>query len=191
MKTKLFIEPKGKAREQVQLESSIPLDIDLFRKWSTSWIPVKDFKKWNKENWDDRALGELREGKIFEAIDVERSTPLKGDLVAFRSYVIDNSGAKKKHPMILIAKLKNTLEFNFFKEHMTLDSEQEKEIREALKGDFWVPISVYQPQLVDRRQVIEVADVLTQAIQYLNALMNRDPASEGLPKFVETEILTK
>ncbi|TFG33559.1 hypothetical protein EU527_07795 [Candidatus Thorarchaeota archaeon] len=189
MKTRLFIEPRGKAREQVQLESSVPLDIELFRKWMTSWVPMKEFKKWNKENWNERSLGELRLGKIFEAVNVEHSIPLKGELIAYRSYVVDNTGAKKKLPLILIARLKKALDFNYFKEQMNLEPEQEKEVRDALKEDVWAPISVYQPQVVDRKYVVDTADVLAQAIQYLKALFGRDPESVDLPRFIETEIL--
>ncbi len=189
MKVKLFIEPKGKAREQVQLESCIPGDMELFRKWKTSWIPTKEMKKLNKEVWIERNLGKYRLGKIVEAVDLEQSQPLKGQLIAYRSYVNDNTGAKKKLPMILVARLKKVLDFKYFGDKMILDHEQEKEMRDALKQDVWGPISIYQVQTVDRKFVVDIENALSQAIQYLDAIFNRNPESAGLPTFIETEIL--
>lgn len=191
MRVKLFVEPQGKAREQIQLESLVPLDFILFEKWMTSWIPSKDFKKWSKQDWDAKELGELRPGKIFEAsvIDSSGEKSLKGNLVAYRSYIPDSTGAKKKLPMVLVVQLKKTLDYDYFIDEIKLDSEQDKYVKDALKQDVWAPISIYQPQSVDRKYVVDVSEVLPQAIQYLEALYGRNPESVGLPTFIETEIL--
>ena len=189
MKVRLFIEPDGKAREQIQLESCVPFDIELFRKWTTSWISVKELKKWNKAKWAEDSLGIYKQGKIFEAINIDQSQPLKGELIAYRSYVLDNTGAKKKLPVVLVAKIKRVVDFNFFEEHMEISQEQETEIRDALKREVWGPISIYQSQKADRTFVVDINDVLAQSIQYLKGLYERNPVSVGLPPFIETEVL--
>ena len=102
--------------------------------------------------------------------------------------VADNTGAKKKLPMILVGRLKNVLNFENFKDKMNLGPEEEKEIRDSLKNDVWAPISIFQAQTVDRKYVVDIDDTLTQAVEYLIALYSRNPESVGYPVFIETEV---
>ncbi|MFW9956565.1 MAG: hypothetical protein ACFFCT_00720 [Candidatus Odinarchaeota archaeon] len=191
MKVKLFVEPSGKAREEVLLESCIPLEMHLMRQWIESWISQKEFKKWGKESKSCKMLGDVREGKIVEAtlINPDGDTTLKGEILACRSYVTENTGAKKKLPMVLFAKLKKMVDLEFFSKNMTLNPEEEAEIKEGLKNDVWAPISVWNPQLVDRKHVVNTAEVLPFAVQYTRALFSLDPESMGLSAFIETEVL--
>ncbi|TFH05609.1 MAG: hypothetical protein E4H14_12420 [Candidatus Thorarchaeota archaeon] len=190
MRVKLFVEPKEKAREEVLLESSVPLDMKLFRKWQKSWISNKDFKKWKKASWETKILGEYREGKIMTAATraPDEDMSLKGSVLAFRSYVTDSTGAKNKLPMVLFAQVKKTLSLDYFKSKMTLDADQEAEIKEALKDDPWAPISVWHPQPVDRRHEIEVSDVISHSIKYAQALFEHNLKAGNWNTFSETEM---
>lgn len=189
MRVKLFVEPKEKAREVILLESSVPLDMKLFRQWQKSWISSKAFKKWKKESWESQVLGALREGKI---VTVETRTPdddqsLKGTVLAFRSFVMDSASAKNKLPMVLFARIKKTIGLDYFKSKMNLDTDQEAEIKLALKEDPWAPISVWHPQPVDRRHKIDVSDVLPHAIKYAQALFEYNMKAGNWSSFSETE----
>ena len=192
MRVKLFVEPKEKAREEVLLESSIPLDMKLFRQWQKSWISSKDFKKWKKGPWETQILGEHRNGKIVTATlrPPDDGLTLKGSLLAFRSFVPDGTGAKNKLPMVLFASIKKSIGLEYFKSRMTLDADQEEEIKQALKDDPWAPISVWHPQPIDRRHEIEVSDVLTYAIQYAKALFEYNLKAGNWNSFSETEQFT-
>lgn len=189
MRVKLFVEPREKAREEVLLESSIPIDMKSFRQWQKSWISNKEFKKWKKRPWESQILGEHRLGKIVSAAlrVPSESDSLKGPILAFRSFVTDNTGAKIKLPLVLFARVKKSVGLSYFKSKMTLDADQESEIKHALKEDPWAPISVWHPQPVDRKHKIAVSDVLPHAIKYAKALFEYDLKSGGWNSFSETE----
>jgi len=191
MRIRLFVEPLGKAREEVLLESCIPLEMQQIRQWRESWISENDFKNWSRESKSSEMLGEIRPGKIVDAKlrSTGGETPFKGELLACRSYITDVTGSKKRLPMVLFAKLKKTVDFEFFKKNMSLSPEQEAELKDALKDDVWVPVSAWHPQPVDRKHPLEAADVLPYAIQYAKALFSLDPKSAGLSSLAETEIL--
>jgi hypothetical protein len=191
MRVKLFVEPNGKAREEVLLESCVPLEMRQIRQWQQSWIPQKEFKRWEKESKSSKMLGDIRAGKIKEATlrGIDEDTPFKTNLIACRSYITENTGAKKKLPMVLFIKLKKSIDFEYFSKKMSFNPEEEAELKEALKVDAWAPVSVWHPQPVDRRHVVDVADVLPFAIQYAKALFALSPESAGLSPFIETEIL--
>lgn len=192
MRIKLFVEPREKAREDVLLESAVPLDMKLFRQWQKSWISSKEFKKWKKGPWETQILGEHRKGKIVTAAlrTPDEGLTLKGSLLAFRSFTPDDTGAKNKLPMVLFARIKKTLGLEYFKSKMTLNADQEAEIKQALKEDPWAPISVWHPQPVDRRHKIEVSDVLQHAIKYARALFEFNLKDGNWNTFSETEQFT-
>jgi hypothetical protein len=189
MRIKLFVEPREKAREEILLESSVPLDMKSFRQWQKSWISNKEFKKWNKGPWKSQILGENRLGKIVtaEMRVPSESNSLKGSLLAFRSFVTDSTGAKRKLPMVLFARIKKSVGLDYFKSKMSLDADQETEIKQALKEDPWAPISVWHPQPVDRKHEIAVGDVLPHAIKYATALFEHDLKAGNWNSFSETE----
>ena len=190
MKVKLFVEPQEKAREQVLLESCVPLDMRSFKQWQNSWISKKEFKKWKKEKWATDVLGEQRIGKILtaELRDLEDDTSLKGDLFAFRSFVTDSTRAKNKLPMVLFIQIKKNIELSYFKNKLNLDADQEEVIKQALKDDPWAPVAVWHGQTVDRRHKIEVGDVLPHAIQYAKALFEQNLKDGNWSSFTETEM---
>jgi hypothetical protein len=189
MKVKLFIEPKGKAREEVLLESCVPFDMKSFKQWQECWISNKDYNSWKKAAWDSQVLGEFHEGKIVSATvrDSEDYPSLKGPLLAYRSYVTDTAGAKNKLPMVLFGHPKKIYGINPFKEKMELNKDQESEIKQYLKSDPWAPISVWHPQPVDRKYEIEVSDVLQHAIRYTQALFECNLIIGGWSSFSATE----
>ncbi len=189
MRIKLFVEPLEKAREEILLESSIPLDMKSFRQWQKSWIYNKEFKKWKKGPWESQVLGEHRRGKIVtaEMRVTSENNSLKGSLLAFRSFVKDSTGAKHKLPMVLFARIKKSVGLDYFKSKMSLDADQETEIKQALKEDPWAPISVWHPQPVDRKHEIAVGDVLPHAIKYAKALFEHDLKAGSWNSFSETE----
>lgn len=191
MRVKLFVELSGKAREEVILESCIPLKMDQMHTWTESWISSKEYKKWTKDSKDSNMLGDYRTGKIVEAtlLTPEGSSPLKVDLLACRSYTTDTTGAKKKLPMVLFAKLKKAIDYDYLAKRMNPSAEQESELKEALTADVWAPVSVWNPQSVDRAHVVEVSEVLPFAVQYTKALFELNPEATGLPEFIETEVL--
>jgi hypothetical protein len=188
MKTKLFVEPKGKAREEVILYSCIPGNWKSFQRWKNSWFSAKEYKKWSKSTWQSDTLGEIRPGKIVNVSRDEMS--LKGSLIAYRSYYPDNSGKKTKIPMVLFAIVKKNLDMKQIESEMQLTEEQTKELREDLKQDAWAPIAVWHPQPIDRNQQVTPLDVLDNAIKYAKALFTINPKSGGWASFVETEIYT-
>lgn len=189
MRVKLFIEPRGKVREEVLLESSVPLDMKSFRQWQKSWISNTEFNKWSKGQWESQILGDLKPGKI---VTVTMRVPndvnsLKGPLLAMRSFVIDSTGAKNKLPLVLFARIKKSVGLSYFTSKTTLDADLETKIKQALKEDPWAPISVWHPQPVDRRHEIVVSDVLPHAIKYAKALFEHDLKVGGWNSFSETE----
>jgi hypothetical protein len=191
MRVKLFVEPSGKAREEVLLESCVPLEMQQIQQWSESWISQKEYKRWEKESKSSKMLGDYRPGKIVEAKlrEPDGDTQFKTDLIACRSYITENTGAKKKLPMVLFVKLKKVIDFEYFSKQMSYNPEEELELKEILKADVWAPVSVWHPQPVDRRHVVDVIDVLPFAIQYAKALFTLNPESVGLSPFIETERL--
>ncbi|MFW9843495.1 MAG: hypothetical protein ACFFEV_02850 [Candidatus Thorarchaeota archaeon] len=190
MRVKLFVEPQGKAREEILLESSVPLDMRSFRQWQKSWISNKEFKKWTKESGETQLLGEQRLGKIVTATlrILDEGLSLKGPLIAFRSFIPDGTGAKNKLPMVLFARVKKCIDLSYFKLKMSLNEDQEAEIKQALKENPWAPISVWHPQPVDRKQKIEISDVLPHAIKYAQALFGHNLKNGNWTVFSETEI---
>jgi len=191
MRVKLFVEPSGKAREEVILESCVPLVMDQVHMWTESWISIKEYKRWSKESKSSGMLGDFRTGRIVEAtrLTPEGNSTLKLDLLACRSYTLDITGAKKKLPMVLFTKLKKAIDYDYFAKRMNPNAEQEIELKEVLKLDVWAPVSTWNPQAVDRAHVVDVAEVLPFAVQYAKALFNLDPEAAGLPQFIETEVL--
>ncbi|TFH08686.1 MAG: hypothetical protein E4H14_05935 [Candidatus Thorarchaeota archaeon] len=189
MKVKLFVEPREKAREDVLLESTVPLDMKLFKQWQKTWISNKEFKKWMKDKWPTDVLGELRQGKILTSAlrDPGEDMSLKGSLFAYRSFVAASTGAKIKLPMVLFAQIKKTIGLEYFQSTMNLDAEQESFVKDALKDDPWAPISVWHPQPVDRRHEIAVSDVLPHAIKYAKALFEQNLKEGNWSAFSETE----
>jgi hypothetical protein len=189
MRVKLFVEPREKAREEVLLESSVPTDMKLFKQWQKSWISKKDFKKWKKATWESQILGELREGKIVSSTTraPDDGFSLKGDLLAYRSYIIDATGVKNKLPMVLFARIKKTVGLSYFQAKMELDKDQGNAISDALKDDPWGPIAVWHPQPVDRNHEIAVSDVLPHAINYARALFEYKLKDGNWDSFSETE----
>jgi hypothetical protein len=185
MKTKLFVEPKGKAREEVILYTCVPMDWKLFQKWEKVWFSNKEYKKWSKTAWQSDVLGEVRPGKIVKASMEEKS--LKGSLIAYRSFYLDGFGNKTKLPMILFAKTKQNLNLKQFESEMNLTDEQTKELKQSLKQDAWAPIAVWHPQPVDRNQEVKPSNVLDYAIKYAKALFTVNPKSAGWSTFSETE----
>ncbi len=190
MRVKLFVEPREKAREQVLLDSCIPLDIKSFKQWQKSWISKKEFKKWKKDRWVTDVLGEQRLGKILtaELRDPMEDMSLKGDLFAFRSFVTDSTGAKQKLPMVLFAQVKKTIGLDYFKSKMNQDKELESSFKTALKDDPWAPIAVWHSQPVDRKHKIEISDVLPHAIKYTTALFEHNLKDGNWNPFSETEM---
>jgi len=186
MKSKLFVEPKGKAREEVILYSCIPLKWNLFQKWKKVWMTNKEYKQWNKTAWKSGILGELRPGKIVNATSEDKT--LKGSLIAYRSFYPDCSGNKTKLPMVLFAKVKQNLDLKKFKTEMQLTDEQTKELKQDLKQDAWAPIAVWHPQPIDRKTQVTPPDVLDHAIKYAKALFTINPKSAGWSIFAETEM---
>jgi hypothetical protein len=189
MRVKLFVEPRGKAREEVLLESAIPLDMKQFKQWQKSWISSKEFKKWKKQPWESQILGEQKSGKIVSATlrAPDEGLSLKGTLFAFRSFVPDGTGAKNKLPMVLFAKVKKCIGLSYFKSKIALDGDQESEIKKSLKEDPWAPISVWHPQPVDRKHEIAVSDVLPHAIKYSQAIFQHNLKPGNWELFSETE----
>lgn len=188
MKTKLFVEPKGKAREELVLYSCIPGDWKSYQRWKKVWFSAKDYKKWNKSEWQSDILGEIRPGKIVNVPVDENS--LKGSLIAYRSFYPDSSGNKTKLPMVLFALVKKNLDMKQFEAKIQLTDERKKELKEDLKQDAWAPMAVWHPQPVDRKQQVTPADVFDHAIKYSKALFTIDPKSAGWSSFVETERFT-
>jgi len=191
MRVKLFVEPSGKAREEVVLESCIPLIMEQVFTWKESWISIKEYKRWSKESKTSRMLGEYRTGKIVEAtlLAPEGDSSLKTDLLACRSYTLDDTGAKKKLPMVLFIKFKKVIDYGYFAKRMNPSAEQEVELRELLKPDVWAPVSVWNPQSIDRVHIVDVAEVLPFAVKYTKALFSLDPSTAGFTEFTETEVL--
>jgi len=54
MRVKLFVEPRGKVREEVLLESSVPLDMKSFRR--NPGYPIKNSRSGIKDHGNHRFL---------------------------------------------------------------------------------------------------------------------------------------
>ena len=185
MKTKLFVEPKGKAREEVILYSCVPADWKSYQKWKKSWVSEKEYKKWTKTQWHTDPLGEMRPGKIVKISADEKS--LKGSLVAYRSFYPDASGNKVKLPMVLFAKVKKNLDLKELETTMNLTDERKEELKQDLKEDAWAPMAVWHSQPVDRNHQVAPQDVLDHAVKYANALFTINLKAAGWSSFTETE----
>ena len=161
-----------------------------FKQWQKSWISKKEFKKWKKVKWATDLLGEQRIGKILtaELRDLEDDMSLKGDLLAFRSFVTDSTSAKIKLPMVLFIQVRKNVELSYFADKMKIDAEQEAAIKQALKDDPYAPVAVWYGQTVDRRHKIEVSDVLPHAIKYAKALFEHNLKDGNWSSFTETEM---
>jgi hypothetical protein len=190
MITTLFLEPKGRAREQVNLHSSLPSDWNLFLQWKDTWIGKKDFDKLLKKDWPVSSLGEIREGKILQVSSKEVSgkNPFKGNLIAFRSYALDAAGGKKKLAMVLFGKVKANLKLDDFPEYADLSAEESKALKETIKEDPWAPMSIWHPPPVKKGEHVEVTNVVSDAVRYAKTLVSGNPQSGGWSQFVETEI---
>jgi hypothetical protein len=187
MRTKLFVEPKGRVREEVTLFSCIPDDVQSYKNWKSCWIENKEFKKWSKSDWPQNILGEFVPGKILSAktIDNYEESSLKGPIVAYRSFIME-AGSKKRLPMVVFARLKKHLKVEDFDE-MKMNEDEMKTLSDDLKEDVWAPILVWHPPLVSRSKEVDPTDVLDHAIAYTNALLRQEFKNSGWDSFVETE----
>lgn len=187
MRTKLFVEPKGRVREEVTLFSCIPTDVKSYRKWRSCWITNKDFKSWRKAAWPRGILGEFIPGKILSATQFDKyeESSLKGPIIAFRSFIME-AGSKKKLPMVIFGRIKKHLSEDDFAD-MKMNEEEAESIAGDLKEDAWAPVSVWHPPLVSRSKEVSPTDLLSHAVSYANALFQNDFKNSGWDSFVETE----
>ncbi|MFW9965096.1 MAG: hypothetical protein ACFFCX_16110 [Candidatus Sifarchaeia archaeon] len=95
-----------------------------------------------------------------------------------------------KLPLVLFVKIKQNFGLKDLESDMDLNNDQVKELKQDLKQDPWAPIAVWHSQPVDRRQHVEVSDVLDHAVKYAKALFTTNPKSAGWPSFTETERFT-
>ncbi|MDF1539240.1 MAG: hypothetical protein P1Q69_10105 [Candidatus Thorarchaeota archaeon] len=190
MITTLFLEPKGKAREQIALHSSLPSNWNLFLQWKDTWISKKEFDTLLKKDWPVSSLGEIRKGKILQVSSKEDlgKSPFKGKLVAFRSFALDASGGKKKLAMVLFGKVKANLSLDDFTEFSDLASDEIKDIKTEMKNDPWAPMSIWHAPPVKKGESVSMSDVIANAVRYAKILISGNPQSEGWSQFVETEI---
>ena len=189
MKTKMMVEPEGKAREEVKLESSIPLDSQLFDKWKESWISGKDFKKWRKAKWPTDMIGEYRHGKILRGsyMTAAGEKPLKGDALAFRSFILDGAGGKKKLPMVLYAQVKKYLTIDLFSA-LKLEKEQEQRLAAEITTDSWAPVAVWHPKALDGTDRAAMGAVLEYLVRFSKTLFMSETDPSWWPNFTETEV---
>jgi hypothetical protein len=192
LRVKVMTEFKGRARQEVRLESIVPLDLQLIEKWKSSWFTNKDYKSWQKEDWP-QSLGEHKEGKILKGVYETASglKTLKGDILLFRSFISDGAGGKKGLPMILYGPVKKHLSPELFLPSLNLDKEQENELKSKLKSDDWAPLAIWHHEKVDPTQKSPLTDLLDYALKYSRALMNQDFKRSGWDSFVETDVLKK
>lgn len=190
MITTLFLEPKDRAREQISLQSSIPIDWSFFLQWKEAWITKKEFDKLVKKDWPVSSLGEIREGKILQVSSKSDSgkNPFKGKLVAFRSFALDAAGGKKKLAMVLFGEVKANFSLDAFTEFSDLSPKEVKALKTAIKNDPWAPMSIWHAPPVKKGEGISLSEVMDDAVRYAKILVSGDPQSEGWSQFVETEI---
>ncbi len=191
MKTKLFLEPKGKVREEIILESVVPDKWNLFKKWKQAWISKKSFKEWLKQDWPTSSLGELRPGKILKiaAIDESLAKP-KGKLYAFRSFYLESTGEKKKMPVVLFGQVKSNYKIDDFVALLELSEEQKEELKQDLKHDPWAPISIWHSKPINRNEEIPQTELVSSSVDYTRALFAFDFKSLNGSSFTETELFT-
>lgn len=189
MKTKLFLEPKGRVREEIILESVLPDKWTLFKKWKQGWVSKKEFKDWLKKNWPVEKLGELREGRILKIAAMEDAIDKpKGKLFAFRSYYLAQTGEKKKLPIVLFGQLKSNYKLESLINLYTPSEEQLSELKQDFKTDPWVPLSVWHAKPINRNEAIPITELVSTAVDYGKAVFYFDFKSIGVSSFSETEI---
>ncbi|MGY5876632.1 MAG: hypothetical protein RTU30_12860 [Candidatus Thorarchaeota archaeon] len=193
MRAKLSIELKGKAREEHRLDTSVPLDLKLLDKWKSSWISNKEYKAWKKQPWPKETLGELKEGKILRAAFI---TPagLKAtgsSVIAFRTFIADTAGVKKKLPIIMYGQVKKKLKLDYFASAMDLEQDQLKEVKSLLKSDSWAPISIWQYGEVDGKDKKQMSSVIDLATRFTKAIFHSDFKKSGWDAFLETDYFVK
>ncbi|MFW9921080.1 MAG: hypothetical protein ACFFED_15875 [Candidatus Thorarchaeota archaeon] len=189
MKTKLFLEPKGKVREEVFLESAVPDKWNLFKKWKQSWVSKKDFNQWLKQDWPADKLGELRPGKILKisVLDDATSRP-KGKLYAFRSFYLESTGEKKKLPIVLYGQLKSNYSLDELVAKLELSAEQKDELKQDFKLDPWVPISVWHAKPINKNDEIPQTELISTSLDYSKAIFTYDFKPLSASSFTETEM---
>ena len=186
MKIKLFLEPKGKAREEIALQSSVPTGKDLFLQWKSAWIPKKDFQEILKHTSPSPILGELREGKIIQVSSEDiGGQSLKGKLYAYRSFVPDGVGGKKKLPMVLFGRVKSNFKIIDF---MSKSEIPEKQLKSELKQDPWAPISTWHAPPLKRSEEIPLAELIDGVSKYSYTLSQSGNQTEIWTSILETEI---
>jgi len=183
MRIKLLVEVKGKAREEIKLESAIPLDLELLGKWKESWFSHKEYKQW-KKTWPKEFLGEYKEGKIHKSAIVAElgNKPLGGSIIAFRSFSLDNAGGRKKAPMVLFGRVKQKVKFDFFSSQMELDKDQEKFIKKLLKNDAWTPLAIWHHKKLEPS---DMSQIVNDVIEYAKSVFKQDSNSST---YIETEV---
>ncbi|MGQ4911086.1 MAG: hypothetical protein ACP6KW_02865 [Candidatus Thorarchaeota archaeon] len=187
MKASLFLEPRGRVREEVPVYSTIPSDMQSFKMWKTSWLTHKEYGKWKKGLWPEDLLGRLIPGKILSTrqVDGQGKKPFRGPIIAYRSFIIE-AGSKKKLPLVVLGRLKKHVGPKDF-EGLALNDEQRESLTADLKQDVWAPIAAWHPQPVSRKQKIEVSEVLQFSVRYARAMFFKDLTHGGWERFIETE----
>ena len=184
MKTKLFLEPKGKAREEVSLESSVPLEKSLYLQWKSAWISKKELQSILKHSSPSPVLGDLKQGKILSVTPLGEHNP-KGKLYAFRSYVLDSAGGKKKLPLILYGRVKSNFKTN---DIAGLSGIPEKQLKTELKEDPWAPVAVWHAPPLKRSAAVPLEELIFDVVKFSNTLAQDSPQSEMWKSILETEI---
>ena len=186
MKTKLFLEPKGKAREEIVLQSSVPTSKDLFLQWKSAWITKKDFQEILNHTSPSPILGELREGKILQVSSDEfGGQSLKGKLYAYRSLIPDGAGGKKKLPMVLFGRVKSNFKISDF---MLKSEIPEKQLKSELKQDPWAPISTWHAPPLKRSDQIPLVELISGVSKYSNTLTQSSAQTQIWTSILETEV---
>ncbi|MHA1907776.1 MAG: hypothetical protein ACW98Y_10820 [Candidatus Thorarchaeota archaeon] len=186
MKTKLFLEPKGKAREEIALESSVPSEKKLYLKWKKSWIPKKEFQDLLKHSSPSPLLGELKEGKILQirTSGTDGIAP-KGKLYAFRSFIQDAAGGKKKLPLVLYGRVKSNFKTS---DISSLSGISEKDLKTELKQDPWAPVAIWHTPPLKRSEVIPLEELIFDVVKYSNTLSQVKSQTDKWVAILETEI---
>ncbi len=186
MKTKLFLEPKERAREEIVLQSSVPTEANLFLHWKSAWITKKDFQDIMKHTSPSPILGDLKEGKILYVSSVDDGDSfLKGKLYALRSYIPDGTGGKKKLPMVLYGRVKANFKTGDF---TSLSELPEKQLKFELKQDPWAPISTWHAPPLKRSDGIPLTELVSGVLKYSNTLSQSEAQREIWTSILETEI---
>ncbi|MHA2426132.1 MAG: hypothetical protein ACXAEF_15195 [Candidatus Thorarchaeota archaeon] len=184
MNTKLFLEPKGRAREEIALESSVPSEKKLYLEWKSAWISTKDLQTILKHKSPSPILGELKPGKILQVRSKDSTSP-KGKLYAFRSFILDTAGAKKKLPLVLYGRVKSN--FNL-KDISTISEIPEKVLKKDMKEDPWAPLAIWHVPPLKRSETIPLEELITDVVKYSNTLSQEQIPSEKWDSIQETEI---